>query len=103
MHHLPEEFQNCMRSETNYMKSADQEKSKPHHREKRRERSTSPTYDHHRRRSSPSDDDDLSHIYPVKSMISQVAHEHEDDPEIYNGEGEDYISDTLVTSFSLSF
>ncbi|XP_063715109.1 serine-rich adhesin for platelets-like isoform X3 [Symsagittifera roscoffensis] len=83
-----------MRSETNYMKSADQEKSKPHHREKRRERSTSPTYDHHRRRSSPSDDDDLSHIYPVKSMISQVAHEHEDDPEIYNGEGEDYISDT---------
>ena len=81
------------------MKSADQEKSKPHHREKRRERSTSPTYDHHRRRSSPSDDDDLSHIYPVKNMISQVAHEHEDDPEIYNGEGEDYISDTLVTSF----
>ncbi|XP_075266070.1 uncharacterized protein LOC142358558 isoform X5 [Convolutriloba macropyga] len=81
-----------MRSETNQIKVADQERSK-HHKEKRRDRSVSPSYHSNQRRQSVSDDDDdLSHLYNArKTAMSQAQ---DDDDENYAEEGEDYVSDT---------
>ena len=87
-----------MRSETNNLKSEHQEKSKQKS-DREKNGYMSPMYNNQRRFSAS--DDDIPSFQPLKNgpneNIADIDNDDDDENENY-GEGEEYVSDTLVSS-----